>query len=53
MPNGNRTDGNVVNEEGINHYSDFIDNLIAAGITPLVTIYHWDLPQALQVNRYV
>ena len=33
-----------VNPEGIKFYSDLIDELIAAGIEPLVTIFHWDTP---------
>jgi len=48
LPNGTRTDGNEVNTAGIQHYSAFIDKLVSAGITPFVTLYHWDLPQALQ-----
>jgi len=48
MPNGTRTNGNKINPAGVKHYSDFIDALIANGITPFVTLYHWDLPQALQ-----
>ena len=34
----------VVNPEGIKFYSDLIDELIKAGIEPMITIFHWDLP---------
>lgn len=35
------------NQKGIDFYNDLFDELIAAGITPWVGIYHWDLPSAL------
>ncbi|KAK9832635.1 hypothetical protein WJX81_005774 [Elliptochloris bilobata] len=36
------------NAEGVRFYSTFIDALLEAGITPWITLYHFDLPQALQ-----
>jgi len=43
MPDGT----GAINEKGIEFYSNLIDELIAAGITPYITLFHWDYPYAL------
>ncbi|WP_316786881.1 GH1 family beta-glucosidase [Pedobacter frigiditerrae] len=40
----------LVNQEGINFYHHLIDECLAQGITPYVTLYHWDLPEELSKN---
>jgi len=39
-----------LNHDGVAYYNKVIDALIANGITPFVTLYHWDLPNALNTN---
>jgi len=38
----------TINQAGIDFYNRVIDTCIKQGITPWVTLYHWDLPQALE-----
>jgi beta-glucosidase len=37
-----------VNQAGIDYYNRVIDYALACGITPWITLYHWDLPHALE-----
>ncbi len=37
-----------INPAGLDFYSRLVDGLLEAGIAPYATLYHWDLPQALQ-----
>lgn len=55
MPDG---DISSLNEAGLSHYDTVIDELLANGIEPIITMYHMDLPQRLQnlggwANRYI
>lgn len=38
-----------LNQVALDHYSDLIDDHIANGVEPVVTLFHWDVPLALQV----
>lgn len=45
LPDGNSSQ---VNEEGVAYYNNLLDSLVSSGLTAVVTLHHWDLPQALQ-----
>jgi beta-glucosidase len=40
--------GGAVSERGLDFYRDLVEELLAHGVEPVVTLYHWDLPQALE-----
>jgi beta-glucosidase len=44
LPNGR----GKVNQAGLDFYNRLVDDLLEAGITPFVTLFHWDLPQMLE-----
>src|SRR5206468_3435112 len=37
-----------INPAGLDFYDRLVDEVLAAGIDPFLTLYHWDLPQTLQ-----
>jgi beta-glucosidase len=41
-------DGDAINQAGLDFYERLVDGLLARGIKPVATLYHWDLPQAFQ-----
>jgi beta-glucosidase len=45
FPYGNTSS---INREGVDYYHGVIDSLLLHGIQPVVTLFHWDLPSALQ-----
>jgi beta-glucosidase len=44
-------DGHSVNQAGLDFYKRLVDGMLQRGISPLMTLYHWDLPQALDVGE--
>ncbi|XP_020240172.1 cyanogenic beta-glucosidase [Cajanus cajan] len=46
LPKGKLSGG--INQDAINYYNNLINELVANDIQPLVTLFHWDLPQSLE-----
>ncbi len=42
------TGSGAVNQAGLDYYRRLVERLTENGITPVATVYHWDLPQALE-----
>lgn len=43
-----RPDAGAVNQKGVDFYKRLVDELLGADIVPWLTLYHWDMPQALE-----
>ncbi|XP_020214401.2 beta-glucosidase 24 [Cajanus cajan] len=46
LPKGKLSGG--INQEGVDYYNNLINELVANGLQPFVTLFHWDLPQFLE-----
>ncbi|XP_057453250.1 beta-glucosidase 12-like [Lotus japonicus] len=46
LPKGKLSGG--INQEGIKYYNNLINELLSNGLHPFVTLFHWDMPQALE-----
>ncbi|KAM4082571.1 hypothetical protein ACJW30_11G185300 [Castanea mollissima] len=46
LPKGKISGG--VNQEGITFYNNLINELLSQGLKPFITLFHWDVPQALE-----
>lgn len=45
LPDGTKSN---LNQKGLDFYDRLVDGLLTAGIEPYLTLYHWDMPQALE-----
>jgi len=48
FPDGKKTSGPLLT--GVNYYDYVVNELTIAGVEPMITLFHWDLPQALQAE---
>ncbi|GMY22309.1 beta-glucosidase 17-like isoform X8 [Fagus crenata] len=46
LPKGKISGG--VNQEGVTFYNNLINEILSQGLKPLITLFHWDVPQALE-----